>query len=232
MSKRVLVIEDDTPLRTALGDSLALEGYDVTAAATGHEGRELLLSRHFDLVLLDLAIPGPGGLELLRLLREKGIGTPVLILTAKVDESDRVLGLELEADDYITKPFSLRELLARVRAHLRREERGLRGQGGGPAAFRVGEAEIDLTAFELRPGRECHSLSPKEARMLALLYAEAGRVVSRNRFLDEVWGTDQFVGNRSIDTHVLNLRKKLEPDPAEPRVSITVHGVGYKLVLG
>jgi len=230
MSKRLLIIEDDLALRTGLIDSLELEGFDVTAASDGKSAGEALFARHFDLVVLDLMIPPPTGLELLKDMRGRGIAAPVIILTARGDESDRVLGLELGADDYVTKPFSVRELVARVRAHLRRQGRSLTSSRA-PDRFRIGDNEVDLEAYELRRGDLCHALSPKEAKMLSLLYSEAGRVVSRERFLTEVWGTSNFVGNRTIDTHMLNLRKKLEAEPTRPRHLLTVHGAGYKLIL-
>lgn len=223
MNRKLLIVEDDRALRTGLSDSLAGEGYEVSSAADGHEARAMLQGGEFDLLVLDLMLPGPGGLEILRELRARDRQMPVLVLTARSDENDKVLGLELGADDYVTKPFSLRELIARVRALLRRSDRD------APEAFSVGAAEIDLSAFQIVYGGQTHTLSPKEAAMLSLLHMESGRAVSRNRFLDEVWGTDQFVGNRTIDTHILNLRNKLEPDPKHPRYLLTVHGVGYRL---
>jgi len=177
--------------------------------------------------VLDVMLPGPSGLELLRELRRRDTETPVLLLTARGEEGDKVLGLELGADDYVTKPFSLRELLARVRAMLRRRERS---QAAGVQQFRLGSAEIDLAAFTVVRGGVVHTLSPKEAGMLGLLRQHAGRAVARATFLTEVWGGDQFVGDRTIDTHMLNLRQKVEADSKQPRFLLTVHGVGYRLV--
>ena len=225
MRRRLLIVEDDLALRTGLEDSFRGEGYQVRTAGDGHEARAHLKEHHFDLVILDLMLPGPGGLEILRELRTRDQRTPVLVLTARSDENDKVLGLELGADDYVTKPFGLRELLARVKALLRRLDRDQRQR------FRIGAAEVDLSAFQILNDGQTHTLSPKEAAMLSLLLAESGRAVSRNRFLDEVWGSDQFVGNRTIDTHILNLRHKLEPDPKTPRYLVTVHGIGYRLCL-
>lgn len=232
MSKRILLVEDDLALRTGLLDSLKLEGYDLSSASNGILAEELIFSRHFDLVILDLMLPGKSGLDLLREMREQGLQTAVLILTARGDETDKVLGLELGADDYVSKPFGLRELIARVRALLRRGEHGKHSKNGGPSRFRIGESEIDLEAFQLLRDGERIALSPKEVKMLALLHAQSGKVVSRKRFLDEVWGASEYVGNRTIDTHILNLRKKLEENPAEPRFLLTVHGAGYKLADG
>ncbi|MCC6670363.1 MAG: response regulator transcription factor [Planctomycetes bacterium] len=227
MNAAILLVEDDLTLRTGLADTLRQEGHEVVAAADGESAAQALRTRRFALVLLDLMLPRRSGLALLRELRARDRRTPVVILTARGDESDKVLGLELGADDYVTKPFSLRELLARVRAQLRR------AQPAAPPAetFAVGDALVDLAAFELRRDGTVHPLSPKEAAILALLHAEAGKAVSRSRFLDEVWGGDRFVGTRTIDTHVLNLRQKLERDPAAPRHLLTVHGVGYRLLL-
>lgn len=229
MSKRLLVVEDELALRRGLEDSFREEGYDVTVCSDGDEARAVMLERHFDLMVLDLMLPGRSGLELLKELRESGQSTPVLLLTARSDESDKVLGLELGADDYVTKPFGLRELLARVRALLRRNgqvSRALEQQ------FFLGPIRVDLAAFVLERDGEVHALSPKEAGMLALLRSEQGKAVRREKILDEVWGTEQFVGPRTVDTHMLNLRQKLEPDPKVPRYLLTVHRVGYRLVDG
>src|SRR5690606_31271506 len=152
----------------------------------------------FDLVLLDLMLPGPGGLELLREFRAGGATTPVVILTARGEEHDKVLGLEMGADDYVTKPFGLREVAARVRAHLRR---ATRDGGGVPRRFQIGAARVDLSAYQLARGGEVHALSPKEIGMLELLYRHAGEVVSRARFLDVLWDGGEHVSNRTIDTH-------------------------------
>ncbi len=230
MNRRILLVEDDLALRTGLEDSLVQEGYTVQSAAEGVSGQRLLLSEPFDLAILDLMMPGKTGFEILRAAREAGLGLPILLLTARGDESDKVLGLELGADDYVTKPFSLRELLARVRAMLRREERHSHVEPVAPteSLYQVGPCKIDLLAFELRRDGQSHVLSVKEAAMLELLLMNRGKAISRDRFLTEVWGT-QVVGNRTIDTHILNLRKKLEKDPAAPQYLLTVHGYGYRL---
>lgn len=227
MNASLLLVEDDLALRTGLEDTFAQEGFTVVSAADGERAARLLRVRTFDVAVLDIMLPGKSGLEVLKELRERDGELPVLILTAKGDESDKVIGLELGADDYLTKPFGTRELIARVRALLRRRGRG--NVEESTVEVVLGEAVVDLWAFEVRRGEERHPLSQKEAAMLELLLREAPRVVSRRRFLDEVWGTTQFVGNRTIDTHVLNLRKKIEADPRNPRFLLTVHGIGYKL---
>jgi DNA-binding response OmpR family regulator len=227
MSHHLLLVEDDATIRTVLQDALTTDGHRVTTAADGDEATALLRAHAFDLVLLDVLLPGPSGLEILQTLRRADQRTPVLLLTARSGESDRVLGLELGADDYVTKPFSLRELRTRVRVLLRRIERA----GTAPTGrFRVGACEVDLDAYELRRGRTVSRLSPTEAAMLALLWQERGRVVDRSRFLKEVWG-GASIGDRTIDTHLLHLRQKLEHDPREPRHLLTVHGVGYRLAV-
>ncbi len=230
MSQRLLIVEDDLALRTGLADSFAGEDFDVTVAEDGDSAHEILFTRHFDLVLLDLMLPGRGGLELLREMRERGMTTPVLLLTARGQESDKVLGLELGADDYVTKPFGIRELVARVRALVRRATSG--NEQSAVTSFQMGDdVTVDLEAYEVRQGELVHKLSKKEAAMLGLLHQHLGKAVSRERFLNEVWGTDQFVSTRTVDTHMLNLRQKLELDHKHPRFLLTVHGVGYRLVL-
>jgi DNA-binding response OmpR family regulator len=223
----LLLVEDDHAIRTVLHDALVHDGHQVTTAQDGDEALALLRAHAFDLLLLDVMLPGPSGLEILRTLRQRDQRTPVLLLTAKGGESDKVLGLELGADDYVTKPFSLRELRTRVRVLLRRAERRDERPAG---RFAIGDAEIDLEGYELRRGRKTVRLSPTEAAMLQLLWRERGRVVDRHRFLQEVWGGTP-IGDRTIDTHLLHLRQKLERDPKAPRHLLTVHGVGYRLVV-
>ncbi len=227
MSHQILLVEDDTAIRTVLRDALQTDGHTVTTAADGDEALALLRDRTFDLCVFDILLPGPSGLEILQALRKRDQRTPVLLLTARSSEGDKVLGLELGADDYVTKPFSLRELRARVRVLLRRNERGPSQLSG---RFRVGTVDVDLDAYELRRGRTVHRLSPTEAAMLSLLWQERGRVVDRTRFLKEVWG-GASIGDRTIDTHLLHLRQKLERDPKDPQHLLTVHGVGYRLAI-
>jgi DNA-binding response OmpR family regulator len=229
MTFHLLLVEDDRAIRTVLQDALANDGHQVTAAADGDEATALLRGRTFDLLVLDVMLPGPSGLEILQALRRVDQDTPVLLLTARSSEGDKVLGLELGADDYVTKPFSLRELRTRVRVLLRRRERG-DGAARPTGRFRIGGVDVDLDAYELRRGRTVARLSPTEAAMLALLWQERGRVVDRARFLQAVWGGAP-IGDRTIDTHLLHLRQKLEVDPKAPRHLLTVHGVGYRLAV-
>jgi two-component system alkaline phosphatase synthesis response regulator PhoP len=230
MTARIGLAEDDRTLRTALRDALVGEGHEVVAAADGHEAQAMLREHRFDLLVLDVMLPGPSGLELLRELRRHDARTRVLLLTARSDEGDKVLGFELGADDYVTKPFSLRELLARIKAALRRRaDDGSEHGGEALLQFDLGTTRIDLAAFTAVREGTVHALSKKEAAMLQLLRKADGRAVSRAQFLREVWGGDLFVGDRTIDTHMLNLRQKVEPDPKQPRHLLTVHGIGYRL---
>ncbi|MBI5851858.1 MAG: response regulator transcription factor [Planctomycetes bacterium] len=229
---RLLLVEDDGALREGLRDTFADEGYDVTVAADGASALDVALTRHFDVVVLDVMLPMRSGYEVLRALRDARLTTPVLLLTAKGDEADKVLGLDLGADDHVTKPFGTRELVARVRALLRRHDRTATAPRATQQVFVLGRREIDLGAFEVRiDGKRVEALSPKEAGMLALLFAERGLAVRRERILDLVWGSDAFVGPRAVDTHVVNLRTKVEDDPKAPLHLLTVHGVGYRLVV-
>jgi len=227
MSHRILVVEDDATLRLGLHDTLVHEGHAVHSVPDGEAAQAALVAQAFDLVVLDLMIPKRSGLLVLRELRARGDTTLVLVLTAKGDESDKVLGLELGADDYVTKPFGLRELLARVKALLRRTQ----PRDFAPRTLVLGEVTVDLDAFTWKRGAVSETLSPKEAAMLDLLWQERGKAVSRERFLREVWNGGLHVGDRTIDTHMLNLRTKLEADPKNPRHLLTVHGVGYRLDL-
>ncbi|MFK7741978.1 MAG: response regulator transcription factor [Planctomycetota bacterium] len=234
MTAALLFVEDDPSLRTVLADAFARDGHDVTTAADGDEALATLRTRTFDLLVLDIMLPGPSGLEILRSVREHDRKTPILLLTARSSEGDKVLGLELGADDYITKPFSQRELRARVQAHLRRRE-ALSEQGESQAKtqpptarFAIGAADVDLGGYELHRDGTTHRLSPTEAAMLGLLWQRRGQVVDRSTFLREVWH-GAVIGDRTIDTHLLHLRKKIEADPKSPQHLLTVHGVGYRL---
>jgi DNA-binding response OmpR family regulator len=225
---KILLAEDDPALRAGVRDALASEGHRVEAHGDGASALEALMNGGFDLAILDVSIPKKSGFEVCREARRRGLELPIVFLTVRADEVDRVLGLELGADDYVTKPFSLRELLARVAAILRRT--GGRGRGKLGSKVSVGAREVDLEAFVVRAGEKETKLAPKEAGMLRLLLEHEGRVVTRERFLEEVWGSALFVGPRTVDTHMGRLRAKLEDDPEAPRHLLTAHGVGYRLV--
>jgi DNA-binding response OmpR family regulator len=227
MNERLLIIEDEAPMRTALADLLAAEGYRVLTAADGESGLHRALDEKPDLILLDIMLPRLDGFALCAELRRLSNPVPVLMLTAKGQIEDRVTGLDAGADDYLVKPFSTEELLARVRALLRRAQKQTRT----PAKLKLGEIEIDLVRQTAFRGRKEIHLTAKELAMLRLLAGAEGEPVTRERFLDVVWGYAAFPTTRTVDNHVASLRAKLEPDPDEPRWLKTVHGVGYKLDL-
>ena len=218
----VVVVEDEPGIAVPLCDRLRREGYAVTHAAEGRSG--LSEARTADLVVLDLMLPGLSGSDVLRTLRDEGSRVPVICLTARTGERDRVEHLVAGADDYVTKPFSLDELVARVGAVLRRAT-----PGETERRCRIGDATVDLDGPTIRRGDLVHELSPLEAGLLEVLLTEVGKAVSRNVLLKRVWGPYAAVTDRTIDFHVKNLRRKLEPVPAQPRHLRTVHGVGYRL---
>lgn len=222
----ILIVEDDPAMRMGLQDNLEIEGYRVISTLTLHEGREAALKKNPDLILLDLMLPDGNGIELCRELRAHGFPQSIIMLTAKGEEMDKVLGLEMGADDYMVKPFSLRELLARIHAHLRRSQALEDLQG----PVRVGTAEIDFMRHLLTRDGEVLEISAKELELLRFLVAHRGRVVSRDSLLAEVWGHPQDIVTRTVDNFIVRLRKKIEPDPTHPRYLLTIHGSGYKLV--
>lgn len=224
---RILIIEDEAPMRTALADVLNGEGYRALTAADGESGLKRALAEKPDLILLDLMMPKLDGYQVCAELRRLAVTTPVLMLTAKGQVEDRVTGLDAGADDYLVKPFSTEELLARVRALLRRVEKQTRT----PAKLKLGDVEIDLARQTAARGRKQIHLTAKEFSMLRLLAEAEGEPVTRERFLDVVWGYAAFPTTRTVDNHIASLRAKLEKNPAAPRWLRTVHGVGYKLEL-
>jgi DNA-binding response OmpR family regulator len=226
--KRILIIEDDLAILRGLKDNLEYESYEVLTATDGEQGYSLMQEKKPDLVILDLMLPRMSGYEICRKARKEGNTTPVLMLTARGEEVDRVLGLDLGADDYVTKPFSVPELLARIRAILRRVQQDKTGDL--PEALNFGDIRIDFKRFEARKGGKTLNMSRKEFGVLRVLAARAGEVVTRDELLDSVWGYDQYPTTRTVDNHIALLRTKLEDDPAQPRHLITVHGVGYKLI--
>ena len=222
---RILIIEDEAPMRTALADLLTAEGYRVLSAADGESGLRRALDEKPDLILLDIMMPKLDGFALCAELRRLSNPVPVLMLTAKGQIEDRVAGLDAGADDYLVKPFSTEELLARMRALLRRFQR----HGKAAEKLKLGEVEIDLVRqTAVRDKKQIH-LTAKEFSMLRLMAEAEGEPVTRERFLDVVWGYAAFPTTRTVDNHIASLRAKLEPDPDEPRWLKTVHGVGYKL---
>jgi DNA-binding response OmpR family regulator len=224
---RIIVIEDDRAILRGLKDNLEFESYEVLTATDGEQGYRLIREHHPDLIVLDLMIPKMDGYELCRKVRSEGMAVPILMLTARSEEMDRVHGLDIGADDYVTKPFSVPELLARIRAILRRAQ----PPTALPENLRFDDVFVDFTCFDARKAGQVLKLSRKEFGVLRLLAARAGQVVTRNEMLDEVWGHESYPTTRTVDNHIASLRSKLEDDPSKPRHLITVHGVGYRLVV-
>ena len=222
---RLLLIEDEASLRAALVPLLQDAGYHVQSAADGTTGLERAVTGNFDLILLDIMLPGIDGFAICREIRKRGHTMPVLMLTARGTVEDRVRGLDGGADDYLVKPFSGTELLARIRALLRRTS----PESRPPASLRFGEVEIDFQQVTCRLGKDTVDLTAREFRILEVLAAAQGRPVSREEFLDKAWDYHAFPTTRTVDNQILALRQKLEPDPAKPRHIVTVHGVGYRL---
>ena len=226
----VLVVEDDPAILHGLQESLRLERHDVITAVDGEAGYRLARDKNPDVVILDLMLPKMGGFEICRKLREEAFKAPILVLTARADEADRVLGLDLGADDYMTKPFSVRELLARVRALLRRAS-GEETAEKLPDDLRFDDVVVDFRRCEALKHGAAVELTRKEFGVLRRLAAKAGEVVSRDDLLDSVWGYESYPNTRTVDVHISLLRSKLEDNPSTPRRLITVHGIGYKLVI-
>ena len=221
----ILVVEDDRALREGLALNFRLRGFVVVTAADGHEGMRAAFDTNPDLIVLDLMLPGPDGLDILTELRSREVDTPVLILSARDQLEDKVEGLQVGADDYLTKPFHLPELIARVEAMLRRR----RAEQRAVATLRFGEVEVDLAGRRVTARGELATLSAREIELLSLLARSPGRAFSREAILDRVWGWGFEGTARTVDNFILSLRQKLESDPAHPRHILTVRGVGYRL---
>jgi len=228
--KRILIIEDDVAILRGLKDNLEYEGYGVLSATDGEQGYDLIREKKPDLVILDLMLPRLSGYEVCRKVRAEGGNVPILILTARGEEADKVHGLNIGADDYVTKPFSVRELLARIQAIFRRASSSR--TGSLPDELRFHDVVVDFLRFEASKSGRVLELSRKEFGVLRLLAARSGEVVTRDELLDAVWGYDRFPTTRTVDNHVALLRAKIEDDPARPRFLLTIRGVGYKLVVG
>ncbi len=226
--KRVLIVEDDDALVTGLAAAIEGEGYEVHTARTGPDGLRLALEHQPDLILLDLMLPGMSGFEICKRIRDQHLRCKVIMLTSRSEENDRVFGLELGADDYVTKPFSLRELLARLRAQLRSDEPPTAAAtpvSGQP--FRFGEVSVDFMRNEVYRSGELQPITHREFRLLEYLVRHPGEVLTRSRLLEEAWSRDLSQTTRTVDNHILRLRKLVEPDPQNPRHIKTVRGAGY-----
>jgi len=224
---RILIVEDDRAILRGIKDNLEYESYAVLTATDGEQGCRLIREYRPDLIILDLMMPKMDGYELCRTVRKDGITTPILILTARSEEGDRLQGFNLGADDYVTKPFSMPELLARIRAILRR----VQPPTTLPDHLQFDNVFVDFERFDASKAGQVLRLSRKEFGVLRLLAARTGQVITRNELLEEVWGHESYPTTRTVDNHIASLRAKLEDDPSSPRHLITVHGVGYKLVL-
>jgi DNA-binding response OmpR family regulator len=219
---RLLVVEDEAGIAFALEADLRAEGYDVVVAATGDEAMRTVAVGSVDLVLLDVMLPGKDGFEVCREMRRLGVRAPIIMLTAKSQEAEKVMGLELGADDYITKPFSPRELRARVKAALRR------AAPESPDVFRFGNTEVDFARCEVRRGHDTIDLSALEFKLLTAFVRSRGRVLTREQLLDAAWGRDVSLNDRVVDNHIVNLRRKIEPDPERPQFLVNIRGLGYR----
>lgn len=228
--KLILVIEDEEPIRKGLKDALEEEGFKVIVAKDGEEGYRLIKSKKPNLVLLDIMLPKLNGMDLCKKVRGEENFTPIIMLTAKVSEIDKVLGLELGADDYITKPFSIRELISRVKAVLRRTETVKKEPTKESDIYEFGDIKIDFKKFETAKGSKKLELSAMEYKILKYLIDKQGEVISRDKLLDEVWGYDEFPTTRTVDNFMVKLRAKVEKDPKKPRHLLTIYGVGYKFL--
>lgn len=225
---RILLVEDEEGLIITLTDRLRSEGFEVVSANNGKRGFEMAAAESFDLIVLDVMLPGKNGYDVCRDLRQKGIETPILMLTAKGETIDKVLGLKLGADDYLTKPFEVMELLARIEALLRRSPHHT--NGGTAEAFRFGNVAVDFRRAEVTRDNQTIELSAMEFKLLQYLIEHRGDVHTRDSLLDEVWGYDAMPATRTVDVHVAWLRQKLESNPKRPMYIQTVHGMGYKFL--
>lgn len=222
--KRILVVEDDPAILRGLLDNLRNEHYTVESESDGVKGLEKAAKLQWDLLILDIMLPRMNGLEICKALRQQGSSIPILMLTGKGEETDKVLGLELGADDYVTKPFSIRELLARVKALLRRQS----GLNASVEETQIGDIHVDFKKQEMTRGKKKIEMSAKEFELLKYFVEREGKVISRDELLNEVWGYDALPTTRTVDNYILSLRKKIEPKPSKPTHLLTVHTVGYK----
>jgi len=223
---KVLIIEDEPNMVLGLKDSCEYEGYEVVVARNGKEGLEKASTEKPDIILLDVMLPLMSGIDVCRTLRTRGIESPILMLTARSQEIDKVIGLEVGADDYVTKPFSIKELLARIRAHLRRASK----QVVDIESFSFGDVELNFKKYAARKGGQALDLSAREFEILRYLIRRRGEIVTRDQLLDEVWGYRSTPVTRTVDNHIARLRQKIEQDPSEPQHIITVHRLGYRFI--
>lgn len=228
--KKILIVEDDAAIVLGLEDAIQSEGYETRIARTGQEGLRTIFDWKPDLIVLDIMLPGMSGFEICKRIRDKQVMTPVIMLTSKNEETDKVLGLELGADDYVTKPFSLRELLARIKAHLRREEASApkNDETAIPEdKFTFGDVVVDFKRHEVYKNGVLQDMTHKEFQLLEYFLKHPGEVLTRDRLLEKIWGYDVYPTTRTVDNHVLRLRKHIEPNPENPVYIKTIRGAGY-----
>lgn len=226
---KILVVDDEQNMRTGLKDNLEFEGYDVDTANDGEQGLKKILENNYNLVILDVMMPKKSGFDVCKEVRKNGITTPIILLTAKGEEIDKVVGLEIGADDYVTKPFSLRELLARVKAILRRGDNLVMNETA--REIKIGKLEVNFDGYKATSKNKDVQMSHKEFEILHYLWKHRNSTVSRDDLLTEIWGYDENPATRTVDNFILKLRQKIEIDPNHPRIILTVHGIGYKLVI-
>jgi DNA-binding response OmpR family regulator len=229
MKTKILIVEDDPHILLGLEEVLKSEGFDVASCNRGDHALDCVAKHKPALVLLDVMLPGLSGYDICKQLRSKKITLPILMLTAKGQEIDKVVGLDLGADDYVTKPFGVRELLARIHALLRRGINSNASNGNNETSFAIGEATIDPKTFQIRRRKTIEELTARELKLLQLFHAHPGEVLSRDRLLNEVWGQNYYGTTRTLDQVIVQLRKKLGDNGDTPKHLLTVHGVGYKL---
>jgi DNA-binding response OmpR family regulator len=229
--KKILIIEDELNMVNGLKDNLEFEGYEVEFAMEGGSGLEKIMRNKYDLILLDIMLPQISGFDICKAVRKEGINTPIVLLTAKGEEIDKVLGLELGADDYITKPFSLRELLARIKAILRRVQNE-NEEGLEPEFISIGKIKVNFKTYQAMAGAKEIRLSHKEFEILHFMYKNAGKTIHRDDLISSVWSIDYDITTRTVDNFILKLRHKVENDPNNPKIILTVHGIGYKMIAG
>ncbi|HXE42802.1 MAG TPA: response regulator transcription factor [Candidatus Baltobacteraceae bacterium] len=231
MKTKILIVEDDPHILLGLEEVLKSDGFDVASCNHGDAALDAAAKHKPALILLDVMLPGTSGYDICKQLRRKKIATPILMLTAKGQEIDKVVGLDLGADDYVTKPFGVRELLARIHALLRRGGGSTTGESAvDEKPFKIGDASIDPKTFQLKRGKSTEELTSKEVKLLQVFHAHAGEVLSRDKLLNEVWGYNYYGTTRTLDQVIVQLRKKLGDNGSEPKHLLTIHGVGYKLV--
>ena len=227
---KILIVEDEPDMRLGLKDNLEFDGYEVDSAENGKDGYEKIIKNNYDLVLMDVMMPEMSGFEVCKQIRKEGINVPVILLTAKGEEIDKVRGLEMGADDYITKPFSLRELLARVKAVLRRAPEHNTQVEKKNSKIQIGLLTVDFSTFIAASKNKPVQMSHKEFELLHYLWDNRNTVVTRDDLLNKIWGYEESPTTRTVDNFIVRLRQKIEKDPERPHYIITVHGIGYKLI--